>query len=1121
MSEPLRRISELSAEERRRLLADLLKKKAIAVKSYPLSFSQERLWFLDQFQPGSPLYNIPASMPAPGPLSAEVLRRALNEIVARHEVLRTTFREHDREPFQLVAPRLELRLPVVDLRGRPDLIDLVQRLTAIEARRPFDLRRGPLLRVMLLRLADQEHLFLITMHHIISDGWSGGIFYRELGQLYAAFAAGQPSPLKPLTLQYGQFAQHQRAGLGGEVLEEQLEYWRRQLTDIPSFLELPTDRARPAVQTFRGSMLAFSVGREVQATLRALAQAEDATPFMVLLTAFKVLLQRYTGTDDLLVGTPIANRTRVELEALIGFFVNTLVLRTDLAGKPTFRDLLRRVKEVTIDAYAHQDLPFAKLVEEVRPERDLSHNPLFQVMFVLQNMPTGAVSGAEAAASAPEAPAQQGLVGSGTAKFDLTLTMMEAPGGLHGWVEYDTDLFDESTIQAMVNRYQRLLEGIAAEPDASIAALPLMADEERRQLLSFCRGPHAEYERGRCVHELFSDWAARTPEATALVDAGEEISYGQLDRRANRLARHLRSLGAGPEVRVGFFLERSAEMVVTLLAILKASAVYVPLDPDDPAERLSFMIEDAGVEVLVAQDHLVKDLPPTDLPLVRTRADDETLRGLDASTPPSGASPESLAYVMYTSGSTGRPKGVAISHRAIVWLISTLTYAPITRRDRVAQASSASFDAATFEIWGALCHGASLVMVPKDVVLSPNRLAQELVGQGISTLYLTAALFSQIARLMPSAFRSLEHVIFGGDVTDPAIAARVLAQGPPRHLVHVYGPTETTTFSSAKWIETVPPRTAGLSIGRPLAETQSYLLDRNLHLVPAGIPGQLYIAGEGLARGYWDRPRLTAETFVPDPFSELPGVRMYRSGDLVRHDSGGEMIFLGRIDHQVKIRGFRVELGEIESTLARHPDVRQALVLCRTMEPGGKQIHAYVVPEAGRLQSTVELRRALRAELPGYMVPTSLILLDELPLTATGKVDRRALPSPDTSRSQLEGAYVAPRGPVEEVLVGLWEEVLGVERVGVNDNFFELGGHSLLATQLVSRIRDAFQVELPLRKVFEAPTVAEQASFLRQDSGATIEKIARVLLSLGQLSDDEVENQLRNRNPTAEGQASP
>jgi amino acid adenylation domain-containing protein/non-ribosomal peptide synthase protein (TIGR01720 family) len=1051
--------------------------------SLPLSFAQQRLWFLDQLEPGSPLYNIPTSYRVSGPLNIIALQESLNEIVRRHEVLRTSFYNLQGQPIQTIAPTLSLTLPVVDLSSLPEAERELEalRLAAEETRRSFDLAQAPLLRASVLRLADEEHILLLTLHHIVSDGWSMGVLFQELSALYDAFSNGKPSPLSELPIQYADFAVWQRQWFQGEVLESQLSYWKKQLADAPAVLELPTDHPRPPAQTFHGARQSLVVPNSLTNQLKALSNQENVTLFMTLLAAFQTLLYRYTGSDNILVGSPIAGRNRTEIEGLIGFFVNTLVLRTDLSGDPSFRELLRRVRRVALEAYAHQDLPFEKLVEELQPERNLSHSPLFQVMFVLQNAPmtdlrlTGLT-------------ARPLKVDIEAAKFDLALSIVEELGSLRGVIEYNTDLFDGATIHRMIGHFQTLLENIVTEPERQLSSLPILTQAEKQQLVPEWNDTKRDYPKHKCVHELFEAQVERTPDALAVVFEDKQLTYRELNRRANQLAHHLRKLGIGPEVLVGICVERSLEMVVGQLGILKAGGAFVPFDPDYPKERLVFMLEDSQARVLLTQRQLVDELfedkrskiensdPRSSIlnlqpKLVCLDTDWEIIAQESDANPVSDVLPDNLAYVIYTSGSTGNPKGVPTPHSGFVNLMAWLKRVhSVTPADRATQLASPAFDASIWEVWPYLAAGASIHIVDEETRVSPLQLSQWLTTKDISICFLPTPLAEAVLEEPWPSGVALRALLTGGDKLH-----RSPLKTLPFRFVNKYGPTENSAVTTWAPVATgidshVPP-----PIGRPIDNNQVYVLDRHLNPVPIGVPGELFIGGDGLARGYLRRPELTAEKFIPNPFSNEPGTRLYKSGDLVRYLPDGNIEFLGRIDHQVKIRGFRIELGEIEAVVGQHPAVREVVVVARKESPSDKRLVAYVVPNQGLSPSTSELRNFLKNKLPDYMLPSTFVMLDALPLTPNGKVDRRALPGPDGSRPDLDGTFVAPRNRAEVMLAGIWAEVLKLEQVGVRDNFFELGGDSILSLQIIARANQA-GLRLTPKQLFQHQTIAELAT---------------------------------------------
>jgi amino acid adenylation domain-containing protein len=1030
----------------------------------PLSFAQERLWFIDRLDPGSAVYNVPVAWRLGGSLDEAALERALGEIVRRHESLRTVFREVDGAPVQVIAPFGGFALPMEDLSGlsEADREAALGRLAAEEALQPFDLAAGPLIRAALLRLGAEDHVLLLSMHHIVSDGWSTGVLLREISTLYEAYREGRESPLPELAVQYADYAVWQREQLEGEALEQQLAYWRERLAGAPELLELPTDHPRPAMQTYRGETVPVELSIELLERLHALGRSEGATLYMTLLGAFQVLLSKYAGSEDVVVGSPIAGRTRGEVEELIGFFVNTLVLRSDLSGDPSFREVLRRVREATLGAYEHQEVPFEKLVAELQPERSLSHSPLFQVMFTLQNAGGGggALPGLE-------------VNGVGAvleiAKFDLSLSLVATPEGLLGGLNYNTDLFERGTIERMLAHLERVLEQVAADADVSLSRLALTGPEERARVIVEWNRTERPYPRGVCVHDLFDTQVRERPDAVALAWGEESLSYAELDARANRLANHLVRLGVGPESRVGVLLERSVELIVSILAVLKAGGCYVPLDPSYPPERLRLMLSDSDARVLLSRSELAGVVEAGDLDVVRLDQAAGALASESIEAPRSGATADNLAYIVYTSGSTGKPKGVMVAHRHVVQLVVETDYVQIRPGDRVAQASNSSFDALTFEAWGAFLNGATLVGIPRDVLLSSPALREMLREERITTLYQTTALLNQLSREQPDIFAPLREVLFGGQASDADSVRRLLKAGGPKRLLHMYGPTETTAWCSWEQVEHVAEDALTVSVGRATGNQRIYLLDAALNPVPVGVPGEAYVGGDGVVRGYLERPGLTAERFLPDPFASEPGARMYRTGDRLRWKADGRLEFIGRVDEQVKIRGFRIEPGEIEAVLSAHAEVREARVIVREDQPGEKRLVAYVV---GGVEADA-LREHLRESLPEYMVPSAVLVLDALPLTPNGKLDVRALPAPELASA--EERYVAPRTAAEEVLAEIWAEVLRQERVGVHDNFFDLGGHSLLIMRLLAKIQATFDLDISIRTVFSLPTLEAMA----------------------------------------------
>jgi amino acid adenylation domain-containing protein len=1053
----------------------------------PLSFAQQRLWFLNRLESGSSAYNVPTAICLTGLLNVAALEQSLNEIVHRHEALRTTFVMVDGQPAQVIAPVLRITLPVVDLQHVPETEREaeVQQLATKEARRPFDLAQGPLLRAILLRLTETEHVFLLTMHHIVTDGWSMGVFFRELAVLYEAFAAGRPSPLSRLLVQYADFAVWQRQWLQGEVLETQLAYWQQQLACAPPVLELPTDHPRSPIQTFRGASQSFILSATLTEALKALSQRNGVTLFMTLLAAFKVLLYRYTGQTDILVGTPVANRNRSEIEGLMGFFVNTLVLRTDLSGNPTFQELLQRVSETALGAYAHQDIPFERLVEALRPERNLSRQPLFQVMFILQNAPMEPLELPGLNSSLLE-------VDTGTARFDLTLSMGENEQGLIGSLVYNTDLFDVATISRMAGHFQTLLAGIVTNLQQRLSELPLLTDAERQQLLVQWNDTKTDYPKDQCIHELFEAQAERTPNAVAVVFENEQLTYRELNRRANQVAHHLHTLGVGPEVCVGICMERSLEMVVGLLGIVKAGAAYVPFDPAFPKERLTSVLEEVQTSVLLTQQRLVKNLPKHQVHLICMDTGWEAIAQESEENPVSEATTENLVYVIFTSGSTGRPKGVAVEHRQLInYLNSILERLDLSAGVNFALVSAFTADLGNTAIFPALCTGGCLHVVSQERASNPDALSDYFRRHPIDCLKIVP---SHLAALLassdhPEQILPRRRLVLGGEASSWDLIEKLRMLGLDCLILNHYGPTETTVGVITYLVEQGQPmeqvkgnRSATLPLGRPIANTQVYLLDCHLRPVPIGVPGELYIGGDGLSRGYLNQPELTAEKFIPNPFSNKLGARLYRTGDLARYLPDGNIEFLGRIDHQVKLRGFRIELEEIETLLAQHPAVRETLVIVREDSPGDKRLVGYVVPHQEQVLTSSELRSFLKKMLPDYMVPSAFMLLKALPLTPNGKIDLRALPAPDTSRAELAATCTAPRDLLELRLVQIWENLLDVHPIGVTDNFFDLGGHSLLAVRLMAQIQQQFGQDLPVATLFQGATVEHLASVLRLQS---------------------------------------
>ena len=1052
----------------------------------PLSFAQQRLWFLEQWEPGSTAYLLPYAWRLKGTLKVDILEASLTALVTRHESLRTNCIVVDGQPVQIIAPVAPISLPCRDLAtlSEPERETELERLIHHESHQPFDLTTEPLWRGQLLRLGPEEYVLLLTIHHIITDGWSMGIMFQELNAFYTTQATGHPMTLPPLPVQYADFTIWQRHWLQGDVLDRQLTYWRTQLSEAPPSLDLPTDFPRPLKQTYRGDCQAFTLPPLLTQALQTLSQQEGVTLFMTLLAAFQLCLFRYTGQRDFLVGTPIAGRTHTELEGLIGFFVNTLVLRTRITAKESFRDLVHQVRETCLEAYAHQDLPFEKLVEVLRPVRDPSRHPLFQVLFQLHQ------ANATTELDLANLEVTPLFSSSHTAKFDLSLGLVLRGETLQGTVTFNTDLFDAPTIKRLTAHYHMLLEGLVADPTCPVSQLPLLTEAERQQLLVDWNPPFSQELPTLCIHHLFETQATSKPEAIAVVFEDQHLTYSELNARANQLANYLHRQGIEPEVRVGVCLERGVDLIISLLAILKAGGAYVPLDPSTPTNRLRFMLGDAGVAVVLTSSALQRQLAACLNPVETTGLARALVIVIDREWPSPLLTERStsslktvhaanLAYVMYTSGSTGQPKGVSIPHRAVVRLIQHPTYVPWPAQVTCLQFASPSFDAATFEIWACLVQGGKLVLGP-PFLPSLDELGALLQHHQITILWLTAGLFHQMVDWNIKALSPVQTLLAGGDVLSPAHVRRLVEQLPNCQLINGYGPTENTTFTCCFAIPLAEDLVNSVPLGRPLNHTQVYVLDAQQHLVPRGVPGELCIGGLGLGRGYHDRPSLTAEKFIPHSFSPVPGVRLYRSGDIVRYRPGGTLEFLGRRDHQVKIRGYRIECGEIEMILTTHPAVREVVVLPREDSMGNKRLVAYIVPESESTPTISEFRDFLIRTLPSYMIPAGFVFLDAFPLTSNGKIDRRKLPAEDQRSSQDEERYVAPRNSLEAQLTKIWETVLKKHPIGITDNFFNLGGESLLAIRLCSEMERALHKKIPLTLIFHAQTIEQLVKLIGQ-----------------------------------------
>lgn len=1083
----------------------------------PLSLEQQRLWFFNQLEPDSPLYNMPIASRLRGALQPEALQRAMDTVVARHEALRT--RVVGQEARQIIDAPSSVPMLRFDLRELPAEqreADARQLLQA-EAKRPFDLSQDLMVRTALVQLDEEEWIFLVMMHHIASDDWSWRLFCEEVAAVYAGIVSNRDAGLREPPIQYADFALWQKEWLRSGVLEKQLAFWRKQLEGAPPVLELPTDHSRPASQTFRGACEWVKISPALTEKLNVLGQSGGFTQYMILLAAFQALIHRYTGQEDIVIGSPVAGRTRASVEKVIGLFVNMLALRTKVDGNPSFYELLHRTQATVLEALAHQEVPFEKLVEELQPERSASHSPLVQVMFALQDELSENLKLA-GLTTAPFA------LDPGTAKFDLTFTIMKGAGGLECCAEFNTDLFEVGTVRRMLGHYEKLLEAAASNPDLHLSDLPVLSDSEREQMLVEWNKTEMEFPRGQCVHDLFAAQAAATPKATAVICGNESLTYEELNWRANQLAHHLKFLGAGPDRLVAISMERSLDMFIALLGTLKAGAAYVPLDPSFPAERLQFMLDDSKASLLLtrsADRQKLGELPAhvraiclDDWRLISEERDDN---------PGVSVSPENLAYVIYTSGSTGWPKGVQIPHRAVVNFLTSMRREPgLTAADTLLSVTSISFDIAGLEIFLPLTVGARVVLASADEIFDAAKMKALIRSSGATVMQATPSYLQFLVEADWFGDRTIK-VLCGGEALSRALADKLLERA--REVWNLYGPTETTIWST---LARITPGKEAVSIGRPIANTQVYLLDSHLQPVPVGVPGEIYIGGEGVARGYLNRAKLTEEKFIASPFSDCGDVaartsRLYRTGDVARYRADGSIECLGRNDFQMKLRGHRIDPGEIESALRQFPNVRDAVVSLREDERGQKCLAAYLVrsahpsPEAGLLQAF------LRKKLPDYMIPAAYMVLDAFPLTPNGKINRKALPAAGNNCERPKHSFTPPRTLVEEKLAGLWRGLLTQPEIGIDDNFFEIGGHSLLAMQLMARVQKEFGTELSLRNIFEAPTIAELAAILEQKQKAAArenpislprprispEEAKELLKRLDELSDSEVESLLQ------------
>jgi amino acid adenylation domain-containing protein len=1040
------------------------------VKTFPASFSQQRLWFLQQWNPEQSHYITTLLLRMNGTVQQEALERSLNEIVQRHEILRTTFAVVEEQLTQVIAPCPSLPLSVSDLEHIPAEEQEAEALRAAqqEAQRPFDLTQGPLIRATLVRFATDKHLLILVAHQIVFDSWSTGVFLQELTALYQAYTTNQTAQVPALSMQYADFARQQLEWLHQDTLAEHLTYWKQFLQQAPSALELPANRSHSLNVSNQGATHQFALSPQLTEALKELSKREDVSLSVPLLAAFTALLYRYTGQQDLCIGTYSTHHSHAETAALIGNFVNTLVLRADLSENPTFQELIKRTQTMLAATSSHADVPFEYVMQELQPDRNASQNALFQVLFALES-------------SLPSLPTEWSLlpthIETQNARFDLSLILTDYPDGLHGYLEYRTDLFTADAIERMVGHWLTLLEAAIAHPSEQIATLPLLTEQERHQLLEeWNEATHVPYPHDKPLHQLFEEQVVRTPDAPAVTFAGQHLTYRELNVQANRLAHYLREKGVGPEVLVGIFVERSLEMVVGLLGILKAGAAYVPMDPTYPAERIGFMLEDAEMPVLVTQSRLVSRLPDHTASLVCLDTDTTALQQQPDTNPSALATQENRAYVIFTSGSTGRPKGVQICHRAVVNFLISMSHEPgLTAEDRLLAVTTLSFDIAGLEIYLPLIVGAHIIVASAATAVDGTALIQALTQERITVMQATPITWRILLAAGWQGDPNLK-ILCGGEALPPELAQQLLSK--VGSLWNVYGPTETTIWSTA-W--EIKPDDEPISIGRPIANTDIYLLDTHRQAVPIGVPGELFIGGDGLARGYLNRPELTAERFIKHPFSDDPNARIYGTGDLAYYQPNGTIVVIGRLDHQVKVRGFRIELGEIESVLSQHPAIQQAVLVVREDTPGDKRLVAYVVPRPGQQPAVDELHRHVQQRLPAYMVPAAFMLMEAFPQTPNGKIDRRALPAPDTVSVERESSFVAPQTLLQQQLADIWKDLLQTHPIGIHDNFFEMGGHSLLAIRLVNRIEQAMGKKLALSTLFAGPTIEQIASTLQQD----------------------------------------
>ncbi|MBT7409228.1 MAG: amino acid adenylation domain-containing protein, partial [Methylococcales bacterium] len=1053
--------------------------------AFDLSYAQERLWFIDQFSPQDSTYNMVAAVHLQGKLRVELLERAINKIIERHESLRTNFSTIDDEPVQEINPYQTLRIEISFLNTikKENRWQAMLKKVNEEIQHGFDLENDSLFRLKLFCLNRKSHVLIINMHHIISDGWSINVFVKELALCYTAYINEQEPVLEELSVQYIDYADWEKEWLSGERLQQQLNYWKQQLAGI-EVLELHTDLPRPPVQTTHGSQLHFQLDHFLTAELKQLAIDKGVTLYMVLLAIFQVLLYRYTAQKDFTIGTPIANRSRIEFENLIGFFVNTLVIRTDLDDQLSFNDLLKQVKATTVDAFAHQSVPFAKLVETLHPDRNMSYSPLCQVMFALQTSAT----------KLPELPdlhLEKIQLDYGTAKFDLTLEFEEDGQQLKGLFEYNTDLFEIQSIERMVNHFTNLVRNILASPATLISKLVLFSKEEKQQLLTDCQAKKQVYDSHLTLNKGFETQAKQYPNIIAVINDDESLSYQQLNQRANQLSFHLNYLGITPGDCVAMCLQPGLYSSVAILAILKTGAIYVPLDNNYPIERLKYMLEDSQAKVVITESKLFNKLKPKGLFETEqvTHAvfllDEDWDQCFDYSQtdPVSNHVSSDTAYIIYTSGSTGKPKGVCGHHRGVLNLLDDFNQRkPLFANAKCSLWTSLSFDVSLYEIFSAWLSAGTLIITPDKVRLDSQQLFTWLGHQHIDSAYLPPFVLSDMADNIEQApsYISLKRLLVGVEPIAEKLLLRIQNNVTELQIINGYGPTEATICSTLYNVSNGNNLHSNTPIGKAVQNLSHYVLDKNLNMVPTGVPGELYIGGTGLTNGYLNNAEQTQNAFINNPFDETNHSVLYKTGDRVLALTDGQLMFIGRNDHQVKLRGYRIELGEIESALLNSSEVRECVVIVRQDSPGNQLLVAYIIPEPSAVINQRDLRQAIAEKLPDYMIPNAMMVLESLPQTANGKINRKALPKPTGRGYSAETEYTAPRSPFEESLVDIWQELLNLKQIGIYDNFFELGGHSLLATRVMSQVTSLFNTELALKILFEKPTIAGLAQHIQQ-----------------------------------------